>query len=193
MWARQLSRYSDWLRAGRSRDRIPVGARFSAPVQTGPGAHPSYCTMVTESFPEVKSGRGVTLTPHPLLVPWSRKGRAIPLLPPMGLTACTEPQCLYKGAHYPYLYQSLNAYVIRTTCQVQANPIQYILTCVQWRSYLYWRPKPVFTVATYNRNYELKKNRYYLFPLFSRFDNSQFIEGRNQILSLKILTLKTPN
>ena len=28
-----------------------------------------------------KSGRGVTLTPHPLLVPWSRKGIAIPLLP----------------------------------------------------------------------------------------------------------------
>jgi len=22
-------------------------------------------------FPEVKSGRGVTLTPHPLLMPWS--------------------------------------------------------------------------------------------------------------------------
>jgi len=32
-------------------------------------------------FPGLKSGRGVTLTPHPLLVPWSRKGRAIPLLP----------------------------------------------------------------------------------------------------------------
>ena len=46
---------------------------------------------------------GVTLTPHPLLVPWSRKGRAIPLLPPMGCTACTEPQCLYKGALYFYL------------------------------------------------------------------------------------------
>jgi hypothetical protein len=71
------------LRAGRSWDRIPVGrgARFSAPVQTGSGAYPSSCTMGTQSFPGVKSGRGVTLTPHPLLVPWSRKGRTITLLP----------------------------------------------------------------------------------------------------------------
>jgi len=45
------------------------GARFSAPVQTGPGAHPASCTMGTGSFPGVKSGWGVTLTPHPLLVP----------------------------------------------------------------------------------------------------------------------------
>jgi len=63
------SRYSDWLRAGRSGDRIPVGARFSAPVETDPGAHPASCSMGTGSFLGVKSGRGVTLTPHPLLVP----------------------------------------------------------------------------------------------------------------------------
>ena len=45
------------------------GPRFFAPVQTGPGAHPASCTMGTVSFPGVKSGRGVTLTSHPLLVP----------------------------------------------------------------------------------------------------------------------------
>jgi len=65
----QLSRYSDSLRAGQSGDRIPVGARFSVPVQTDPGAHPASCTMGTGSFPGVKIGRGVTLTPHPFLVP----------------------------------------------------------------------------------------------------------------------------
>jgi len=81
MWAGYLSQYSDWPRAGRSRDRIPVGVRFFAPVQTGPEAHPASCTMGTGSFPGVKSGRGVTLTPSPLLGLWSRKSRAIPLLP----------------------------------------------------------------------------------------------------------------
>jgi len=59
-----------------------------------------YCTMGTESFPGIKSGRGVTLTLHPFLLPRSRKSKAIPLLPPMGHTACTEPQCLYKGELY---------------------------------------------------------------------------------------------
>ena len=94
--AEKRSRYSDWLRAGRFRDRIQVGAKFSAPVQSGPGAHPASCTMGTGSFPGVKSGRGVTLTPHSLLVPWSRKGRAVTLLPlwavrpVQSLSACTR-------------------------------------------------------------------------------------------------------
>jgi len=44
------------------------GARFSAPVQTGTGANPASCSMGTGSLPGVKTGWGVTLTPHPLLV-----------------------------------------------------------------------------------------------------------------------------
>jgi hypothetical protein len=46
--------------------------RFSAPVETGRGFHPSSCTMGTWSFPGVESGPDVTLTPHPLLVPTSK-------------------------------------------------------------------------------------------------------------------------
>jgi len=38
--------------------KFPVGARFFAPVQTGPGAHPAFCTIGTGSFPGVK-GVGV--------------------------------------------------------------------------------------------------------------------------------------
>ena len=84
------------LRAGRSGDRVPVEARFSAPVQTGPGAHPASCTMGTGSFPRGKYGRGVMLTTHPLLVPWSWKSRAIPL-PTLWATTgpVTGTLCLY--------------------------------------------------------------------------------------------------
>ena len=31
------------------------GARLSAPVQTGPGAHPASCTVGTGTFPGVKA------------------------------------------------------------------------------------------------------------------------------------------
>jgi len=52
--------------------------------------------MGTGSFPGVKSGRGLTLTPHSLLVSWSWKSRAIPLLylwavrPVQSLSVCTR-------------------------------------------------------------------------------------------------------
>ena len=119
LWAGYRSRYSDWLRAGRTGDRILVEARFSAPVQTGPGARPPSCTMGTRSFQGVKSGRGVTLTPHPLLVPWSWKGRAIPLLPLWAvrpvqrLIACTRVHFTFLPNQYSdnnYLNQSQDSY-----------------------------------------------------------------------------------
>ena len=69
------------------------------PVQTGPGAHPAFCTMGTVSFPGVKYGRGVLLTTHPLLVPRSWKSRAI-TLPDLWVTTGPVTGTLYVYLHY---------------------------------------------------------------------------------------------
>jgi len=69
--------------------------------------------MDAESFPGVKSGRGVTLTPQPLLVPWSRKSRATPPLPlwavrpVQSLSACTRVRFTF---FMPIIY-NIYAYV----------------------------------------------------------------------------------
>ena len=60
-----LSRYSDYAIGWKVQEiKSRWGARYSAPVQTGPGAHPASCTTGTGSFPGVKrSGRGVDHPP----------------------------------------------------------------------------------------------------------------------------------
>ena len=73
------------------------GWDFSAPVQTGPGAHPASCTKGYRLFPGGKERPGRDADPSPpLQVPWSWKSRAIPLLPlwavrpVQSLSACTR-------------------------------------------------------------------------------------------------------
>ena len=103
-----------------------MGARFSAPVRTGPGAHPASCTMGTESFPGVNSGQGMTLTPHPLLVPRSSytSNPSVPVTysctstPPIGRTACTEPQCLYSTAITPLPLLAVQSVQSHSACTV---------------------------------------------------------------------------
>jgi hypothetical protein len=67
---RKLSRYSDWLGAGRSGDRIAVEARFSVPAQ-GPGAPHSLLYNEYRFFPEGKERPGRDADPHHILVPRS--------------------------------------------------------------------------------------------------------------------------
>ena len=73
MWISNLSCvYQTWISrdrrslwAGRSRNQIPMEKRFSAPVQTGRGAHPASYTIGTWSFPEVKRPRCGVDHPYP--------------------------------------------------------------------------------------------------------------------------------
>ena len=59
-----MAQYSDSLRAGRSGDRISLRTRYSAPVQTGPGAQPATYIRGAGLFPGVKRpGRGVDHLP----------------------------------------------------------------------------------------------------------------------------------
>jgi hypothetical protein len=68
-----------------------VGDRYSAIVQTGPGAHPASYTMGTGSFPGVKRPRRGVLAPR-LKKEWSYT--SIPLLGLRGL---------FEGEIYLYL------------------------------------------------------------------------------------------
>jgi len=82
----QRSWYSDSLRAERAVDRIPVGERrFSAPVQTGPGAHPASYTMRTGSFPGVKGPGRVVDHPPPFRVEVIKERIGYTSTPPLGL------------------------------------------------------------------------------------------------------------
>jgi len=66
-------------------DRIPVGSRFSAPIQNGPEAHPASYTVGTGSFQGVKPlGRDVD---HPPPSSAEVKGRVeLYLYSPSGLS-----------------------------------------------------------------------------------------------------------
>jgi hypothetical protein len=75
-------------------------ARFSVPVQTGPGAHPASCTMGTGSFPGVKSGQGMTLTTHPLLVPGHERVELY-LFSPYGLYGLYRVSVPVQGCTVP--------------------------------------------------------------------------------------------
>jgi hypothetical protein len=69
----------------RSRDRIPLGVRFSVPVQTGPGTHPASYSIRTRSVSQRQSSRGVRLTTHPHLALRLKKDQSYISTPHLGL------------------------------------------------------------------------------------------------------------
>ena len=91
---RQLSRYGESLRAGRSGDLIPLWARFSVPVQNDPWAHPPSYTMGTGFFPGGKGPNlGVDYPPH--LVPRLKKEQSYTSTPPLGLRGLLQGELYY--------------------------------------------------------------------------------------------------
>jgi len=107
-----------------------VGARFSAPIQTSPEAHPASYTMGTGSFLGVKRpGHGAD---HPPPSSAEVKERVeLYLFPPLGLCS------LFQGEHYLYLYIINNrnesdgqSFITRTIFKtLQSNPV----SCQQFK------------------------------------------------------------
>ena len=107
----QLGRYSDSLRAGMSGNRIPVEAKFSAPVLTSPESYPTSYTMGTGSFPEVKRpGRGADHPPPSKCRGHERVG--------LCLNSPSGPQWPFAGRTFMYLlidqYFQLHATLINS-------------------------------------------------------------------------------
>ena len=72
----------------------------------------------------VKSDRGVTLTPHPVLCRCQERVD-LHLYSPYGPYGLTEPQCLHKGALYLYLTTTTTTTTTtNVTCQSRTLPLQ---------------------------------------------------------------------
>lgn len=91
----QRGRYSDPLLAGRSRDRIPVGARNSASDQTGPESYLASCIGGTGSLSTGYSGYGVALTTLLHLEPSLKNCSVVPLLSYLRLQGLVQGKFKY--------------------------------------------------------------------------------------------------
>ena len=102
MWAGQLSRYSDWLQAGRSAHRNPGVGEIFRTCPDRPWGQSSLLYNGYRDFPGRKErpGRDADYSPPSIAV--VKKGQSYTSTPSIGRTACTEPQCLYKGALHFY-------------------------------------------------------------------------------------------
>ena len=79
--------------------------------------------MDTGSFPVVKYGRGVLLTAHPLLVPWSWKSRAIPLS-----TLWATPRLVMGTLHLYFIHPNVFSCRLIYICIVKSSK-RYFLLC----------------------------------------------------------------
>ena len=105
LWAGQLSRFSDWLRAGWSGYESPVGGEIFRTCPDRPWGPSSLLCNGYCVFHGVKKRPGRDADPSPPSSAMAKKEQSYTSIPRMGFTTCTEPQCLYKGALYLFTVQ----------------------------------------------------------------------------------------
>ena len=92
--------------------------------------------MGTGSFPGVKTA-GRDADPSPPSNAVIKKEWSYTSTPPMGRTACTEPQCLYKGALYLFTFSNFRDFVALTgLCKL---PLITEDVCAELVGYYSWK------------------------------------------------------
>jgi len=121
----------------------PGGGRIFRTCPDRPWDPPSLLHNRYRVFRGGKSGRGVTLTPHPFLMPRSRKGRTIPLLPlwavrpAQSLSACTSVH--FTFIEYSGLWKGMFD-IVDTRDALLGASVSYFDNCMITRAA--YRPHP---------------------------------------------------
>jgi len=97
------------------------GARFSAPVQTGPGAHPASCTMGTGSFLGSKERQGCDADPSPPSSAVGHERVELYLYSPYGPYGLYRASVPVQGVHSFRDKTLTNFNIIATTAKFFAN------------------------------------------------------------------------
>jgi hypothetical protein len=99
-------------------------------------SRPASCTMGTGSFPGVKSGRGVTLNPHPLLVPLVNKRVELYLYSPYGSYSLYRASVPVQRCTLPFTSTCIKHYRKQlchlTSTKHNCTSAKCILTEIHW-------------------------------------------------------------
>jgi hypothetical protein len=169
------------LWAGRSGDRIPVKARFSAPVQTGPEAHPSLLYNGYRVFPGGKLRPGCDANPSPpsnaevknrvelyLYSPlgpsWPMKGWNLPI---SQTTRFSNKGYCIRNLCFNFVYEFIMKYFyLEIKCQIDATDYFYcqillLAQHVSGKTILIIRSSRVLYSSTPYRQLENQNTKYH--------------------------------
>jgi len=114
-----------------------VGAKFSAPVQTGPGAHPASCTMGTGAFPGDKERPGRDADPSPPSSAVGHERIELYIYSPYGSYGLYKASVSVQGCTLPFFHNNTK-WTIISTCSVRViNDYAYIKQVCTLISYTY--------------------------------------------------------